>query len=266
MTGIIFSVKRYAIHDGPGIRVTFFMKGCPLSCWWCHNPEGISAEPEEVLRSNMIGAREFKIKEMVGKSYSIEDILEILEKDRVFIDNSDGGVTFSGGEPLMQFEFLHEALQACKAAGFHTAIDTSGYGRWSQLEKILPVTDLILYDVKHLNPVVHKKYTGKSNILIMSNLKKLLERDVDLMIRIPVVPGINDDAIHMEELRTFIKENKTDRITMINLLPYHKIGSSKYKRFNRNNRMGSTGQISTEKIGEIKQFFMETGIEVKIGG
>ena len=127
MKGLIFSVKRYSIHDGPGIRVTFFMKGCPLSCIWCHNPEGISPFPEKVTRTNRVGAREFIQDEEVGKYYTVEDILGILEKEKVFINQSKGGVTFSGGEPMLQFEFLLEALKACKVNGYHTAVDTSGY-------------------------------------------------------------------------------------------------------------------------------------------
>jgi pyruvate formate lyase activating enzyme len=266
MTGIIFSIQRYAIHDGPGIRVTVFMKGCPLYCWWCHNPEGISPEPEEVIKVNRIGTSEFKVKELVGKSYYVNEILEILEKERVFLDKSGGGVTFSGGEPLMQPQFLLEALRACKAAGFHTAVDTSGYCSWIHLENILPVTDLILYDLKHLDHLVHRKYTGRSNRLIISNLMKLLMSDVDLMIRIPLVPGVNDDKAHLADLRSFLTRHKTDRIKMINILPYHKIGSSKYQRFNRDYKMSPAVQLSSEKIQEISRFLAVTGIKVKVGG
>ncbi|MEI6050466.1 MAG: 4Fe-4S cluster-binding domain-containing protein [Bacteroidota bacterium] len=135
MKGLIFSVKKYSIHDGRGIRVTFFMKGCSLSCIWCHNPEGISPFPEEVIQKNRVGEREFSNREEVGKFYSVEDILEILDKEKIFFDQSKGGVTFSGGEPMLQFEFLLEALKACKANGYHTAVDTSGY---SQAQNSLP--------------------------------------------------------------------------------------------------------------------------------
>ena len=139
MKGLIFSVKRYSIHDGPGIRVTFFMKGCPLSCMWCHNPEGISLVQESVVSTNRIGDMKFSKKEEVGKYYTTDDILEILDKEKVFINQSKGGVTFSGGEPMSQFEFLLEALKACKEAGYHTAVDTSGYSSAANYKSIIPL-------------------------------------------------------------------------------------------------------------------------------
>ena len=125
MKGLIFNVKRYSVHDGPGIRVTFFMKGCPLSCLWCHNPEGISPEPQTVVQTRKVGEKEFNSREMVGRYYSTSEILEILDRERIFMEQSGGGVTFSGGEPMMQHEFLLEALKACREHGYNTAVDTS---------------------------------------------------------------------------------------------------------------------------------------------
>src|ERR1035437_2108209 len=141
MKGLVFNVKRYSIHDGPGIRVTFFMKGCPLNCLWCHNPEGISPQQVNVLQNNRIGERDFIINEEVGKYYSVWDIINILDKERVFINQSKGGVTFSGGEPLLQPQFLTDALKACKINGFHTAVDTSGYSSRGNIASIIPLTD-----------------------------------------------------------------------------------------------------------------------------
>jgi len=266
MKGLIFSVKKYSIHDGPGIRVTFFMKGCPLSCIWCHNPEGISSSQETVIRTNRIGDREFSNNEEVGKYYTTESIIEILDKEKVFINQSEGGITFSGGEPMMQIEFLREALMTCKSNGYHTAIDTSGYSSAENFKSIIPFTDLFLFDIKHLDEKRHIELTGISNIGILDNYKLLLESGKDIMVRFPVIPGFNDDPDHLERLKQFLTKTKTGSIKKINLLPFHKIGSSKYKRFNIPYRMGSVEPPSGEKMMLMKEFFRETGIKVKIGG
>jgi pyruvate formate lyase activating enzyme len=266
MNGLIFSVKRYSIHDGPGIRVTFFMKGCPLRCMWCHNPEGISPVQESVVSTNRIGDKEFIKNENVGNYYTVNDILEILEKEKVFINQSKGGVTFSGGEPMIQFEFLLEALKACKKEGFHTTVDTSGYSSAENYKSIIPFTDLFLFDIKHLDEARHIESTGVSNTGILDNYRLLLESGKDLMIRFPVIPGINDDTDHLEKLRSFIISTKTDTLKRINLLPFHKIGSSKYKRFNIPYRMGSVEPPTRYKMEILKEFFLETGVKVKIGG
>jgi pyruvate formate lyase activating enzyme len=266
MKGLIFNIRRYSIHDGPGIRVTFFMKGCPLSCLWCHNPEGISPNPESSNQTNRVGRMEFRRKEVVGQYYSSADMLEILNKDRIFINQSKGGVTFSGGEPMLQFEFLLEALKLCKENGYHTAVDTSGYSSPGNYKSILPYTDLFLFDLKHMDDVKHTEYTGVSNKGIQDNYRFLVDSGKDLMVRIPVIPGINDDPGHLEEIRHFIVRTKTDSLKRINLLPFHKIGSSKYKRFNIPYRMEKVEQPSSDRMNELKVFFSEVGIKVKIGG
>ena len=266
MKGLIFSIRRYSIHDGPGIRVTIFMKGFPLNCWWCHNPEGISPSPESVIQTNRVGKREFRRNEEVGKYYSGEELLEILKKERVFINQSKGGVTFSGGEPMLQFDFLLEALKLCNDNGYHTAVDTSGYSSVENYKSILPYTDLFLFDIKHLEDIIHLEYTGVSNSIILDNYRFLIESGKDLMVRIPVIPEINDDPDHLEMLKQFIVKTKRKSLKKINLLPFHKIGSSKYKRFNLPYRMGSVKPPSKEKMLELKKFFSETGVKVKIGG
>jgi len=266
MKGLIFSIKRYSIHDGPGIRVTFFMKGCPLNCMWCHNPEGISPFPENVIQTSRVGDREFNKKEEAGKYYSVENILEILDKEKVFINQSKGGVTFSGGEPMLQFEFLLEALKACKENGYHTAVDTSGYSSIENFKSVIPFTDLFLFDIKHLDEVNHFESTGAANTGILDNYRLLLECGKDIMVRIPVIPGFNDDPDHLERLKDFLLITKTDSLKKINLLPFHKIGSSKYKRFNIPYRMKSVEPPDREKMQKMKEFFQETGIKVKIGG
>jgi pyruvate formate lyase activating enzyme len=266
MKGLIFSIKRYSVHDGPGIRVTFFMKGCPLSCIWCHNPEGISTLPAVVIKKNKVGSLEFDQQEEVGKFYSVKEILDIIHKEKVFINESKGGVTFSGGEPMLQSEFLKEVLAACKQKGYHTAVDTSGYSSSESFKSIIPYTDLFLFDLKHLDPVKHQELTGVTNEMILENLNLLLACGKDLMIRIPVIPGKNDDNDNLERLIQFLDKSKTESLKRISLLPYHKIGSSKYKRFSIPYRMTDTEKPSEERMYQLKEMFSETGIKVKIGG
>jgi pyruvate formate lyase activating enzyme len=266
MKGLIFSVKRYSVHDGPGIRVTFFMKGCPLSCSWCHNPEGISAEPETVIQTNKIGDREFSRTEPLGKYYSVDEILEIAERERIFMTQSKGGITFSGGEPMLQFDFLLDALKACKSNGYHTAVDTSGYSSSENFRSVIPYTDLFLFDLKHMDDARHIEYTGVSNTLILENLRLIMESGKDVMVRVPVIPGYNEDNENIVKVRQFLSATKVRSLKKINLLPFHKIGSSKYKKFNIPYMMGNIEEPTKEKMRELKEYFMETGIKVKIGG
>jgi pyruvate formate lyase activating enzyme len=266
MKGLIFSVKRYSIHDGPGIRVTFFMKGCPLSCWWCHNPEGISPEQERVIVTKRIGDREFSREEEAGRFYSVSDIIKILDRERIFLERSEGGVTFSGGEPVMQVDFLREALKACKVSGYHTAIDTSGHSTRENINALMQHTDLFLFDLKLIEDADHLKYTGVSNSRIIDNLKFILEKRKDVIIRIPVIPGKNDDLKNLTEIRKLISIVKCENLKRIDLLPFHRIGAAKYRRFNLPYRMNDTQQPSNERMIELKEFFEETGLKVKIGG
>lgn len=266
MQGLIFSIKRYSIHDGPGIRVTIFMKGCPLHCKWCHNPEGISPESETVARINRIGDKEFKTEERVGELYTVESILKILDKERVFINQSKGGVTFSGGEPMLQTEFLLDALKACKLNDYHTAVDTSGYSAIENFKEILPYTDLFLFDLKHLDEAKHIEGTGVSNIVILDSLQFLLDNGKEVMLRLPVIPGFNDDSDYLDKLFSFISSLEAGLLKKINLLPFHKIGTSKYKRFNMPYSMEGIEPPDNKNMLMMKELFMKTGIKVKIGG
>jgi pyruvate formate lyase activating enzyme len=266
MKGLIFSIKRYSVHDGPGIRVTFFMKGCPLSCWWCHNPEGISSEPEAVEQIERVGEKEFRVTQQAGRYYSAKEIIEIADKEKIFITESKGGVTFSGGEPMLQTDFLLEALKLCKEAGYHTAVDTSGFSPAGNYHAIFPYTDLFLFDIKHLEDEKHILYTGVSNHLIMSNLELIMESDREVWIRVPHIPGINDDPGHLDALRSFLSKIKKPNLSKISLLPYHRIGASKYKKFNIPDRMNGIATPSPSRMNELKAYFEDTGIKVKIGG
>lgn len=266
MKGIIFSIKRYAIHDGPGIRVTFFMKGCPLDCWWCHNPEGKDSAIKMVERVDRVGDREFRSMEQIGREYTPEEVVAKAVADRVFMEHSGGGVTFSGGEPLRQHRFLLEALILLKKEGFHTAIDTSGYVRSEILRSVMPYTDLFLYDVKHTDPEIHKKFTGVDNKLIIANLDMLLAEGKEMMIRIPVIPGFSDEMTYMTQLGKFIASRNNGKIREINLLPYHKTGTSKYRRFEITDRMTSAEALSNGHLDQYVEIFRPLGISVKRGG
>jgi pyruvate formate lyase activating enzyme len=196
----------------------------------------------------------------------VEEILSILQQERVFIDRSGGGVTFSGGEPMLQLHFLREALEACKSGGFHTAVDTSGHFTTGKLKKIIPYTDLFLFDIKHLDSDQHKKLTGVPNDTILKNFRYLVESKCDIRVRIPIIPGFNDQDDHLKRLRDFIITNRTEKIKMINLLPYHSTGVSKYKKFNRLYKMETVFQPSAQRMEELKHLFSSSGIRVKIGG
>jgi len=266
MKGLIFSVKKYSIHDGPGIRITFYMKGCPLSCWWCHNPEGISPYPEKIGEVQRIGEKEFRKTEEAGRYYSIDEILLILEKEKVFINESKGGVTFSGGEPLYQFEFLLETLKACRANGYHTTVDSSGYSLPENYLAIIPYTSLFLFDIKHLDDSKHVECTGVSNSRILENFDLICRSRSDIYVRIPVIPGYNDNQEHLERLRSFIADHSTDNVKMICLLPFHKTGNSKYRKFGLTYKMNDIQAPSKQRMNELKDFFSYTGIKVKTGG
>jgi len=266
MKGLIFSIKKFAIHDGPGIRVTFFMKGCNLNCWWCHNPEGIAGGATSVEKIDRIGSREFRREEQVGREYSVDDVLSIAARERVFFEHSGGGITFSGGEPMLQPAFLREALMALRLAGYHTVVDTSGAAPAEEFRAIMPYTSLFLFDLKVMDELKHIEYTGISNKLIIANLRMLLRHGADVHIRVPVVPGHNDDEKNLGELFAFVKENLRPNLKGVDLLPFHRIGASKYTRFGLPYLMGDTSQPDFERMDELKVFFAGTGAKVKVGG
>ena len=263
-SGTIFDIKRFAVHDGPGIRTTVFFKGCPLRCLWCHNPESIKIQRQIVFFENKcIGCGEcFKrcpngaveatpegrkyhrdkctlcgtcveycyaeATVMQGKIVSVEEVIEEVKKDIPFYENSGGGVTLSGGEPTMQSEFCIAILRESQKACMHTTLDTSGYVKWETLSRILEYVDLVLYDLKHMDPAKHKEYTGLSNELILSNLRKLDELDIPIEIRMPMIPGLNDSADDLSAASQFLSEMKN--IQRVKLLPYHRLGEGKYER------------------------------------
>lgn len=407
--GLVFNVQKYSVHDGPGIRTTVFLKGCPLRCKWCHNPEGLSSEPELVtfqsrclgcgicvqvcpkgaiwlssLNSgdsqsvpdapggphapdnpdtpdtpdtpdapdapNVPGVQDAphsldapdtsdapdvphapdtpsvpgaqdtpdvphsphaqgaadvpdaqgvtratantdapgttkrvavtdrgkcnvcgkcadlcptQAREITGKLVTPDWVIEQVLKDRVFYEQSGGGVTFSGGEPLMQPEFLLELLKRCKAEGIHTAVDTSGYVPWESIEQAAPFTDLFLYDIKMMDPARHMEYTGVSNGLILDNLAGLSKIHNAIIARIPVIPGVNDDASNIESTGELLAQLG---IMQASILPYHDIGSDKYGRLGKHYALGDTAKPSDEAMSSIKEILERFRLSVKIGG
>jgi len=311
MIPLIFDIRRYSINDGPGIRITIFMKGCPLKCKWCHNPESQSPEMQKLYTaSKCIGAQECieicqdealtltpdgivtdseactlcgkcadacptKAIEMSGKLYSAEELINIIEKERVHIDQSGGGVTFSGGEPLMHPEFLIEMLKACGKIGLHRAVDTSGFAETKTLVEVAKHTDLFLYDLKLMYPQKHKKWTGVSNQLILKNLKILAETGANINIRIPLIKNVNAGEKEIREMAEFIARLKYNYRSLetaapgkpvVNLLPYHKIASGKYKKLEIPYGEGEMAELSENEILQAEEIFRSFGIETEVGG
>ncbi len=254
--GVIFDIKKYALHDGPGIRTTVFLKGCPLNCWWCHNPEGQNPEPERIWSNQNTQ------KEIIGREVSVEEVIAEIEKDLIFYDESGGGVTFSGGEPLMQHDFLDHLLTACQTRELSTTLDTCGYSSWEIIEKIKDKVDLFLYDLKMIDDKNHQKYTGVSVLPILSNLKRL--EGENIIIRFPVIPGITDTEENVNQLVDWL--SKLETIKEINLLPFHKIGYSKYLKLNRENVLLDLNPPSPERLNQLLDTFRGLGFITKLGG
>ena len=301
-TGTIFDIKRYAIHDGPGIRTTIFLKGCPLRCWWCHNPEGIAPDPQltywedrcsgcyeciaicpndAISRTNedehitinrekcdlcarCIHVCPSRALEIIGREVSVDEVMREIERDILFYDESNGGVTFSGGEPLMQIHFLNSLLERCKEKDIHTAIDISGYAPFEYIDGIRDNVDLFLYDLKTMNDEKHKEYTGVSNERILKNLKELSKKGDRITIRIPIIPGINDSDGDIREFAQFILS--LNGRNEISLLPYHQAARAKYKRLGEPDRMPWISQPSDSKLEKTRIALERLGLDVTIGG
>lgn len=263
--GVIFDIKKYAIHDGPGIRTTIFFKGCPMDCWWCHNPESQKKEPEPFSNSLRNNSQNLCVNdgEIIGRNVSVREVMEEIKKDIVFYEESEGGVSFSGGEPLMQKDFLNELLINCKKNGLHTTLDTAGCASKEIILQIAPNVDLFLYDLKLIDDKKHQKYTGISNKEILENLLLLSELKHNIVIRIPIVPTINDSE---EDIADFGKFIQKVNIIRVDLLPYHIIGEEKYRKLKKVNRMKEIVPPSKERIEEIKKqletFNLNVSIEV----
>jgi len=295
----VFNIQKFSIHDGPGIRTTVFFKGCPLSCIWCHNPESQSFEREMLwdsgkctlcgkcaskCRRGALEVSEVKLtydrakcdfcgtctdfcvngaREIAGEELTAAEVLREIDKDRIFYEQSGGGVTFSGGEAMCQPDALAELARSCREKGIHVAVDTCGYAPFSSFEKVMEYTDLILYDIKLMDSSLHAEYTGKDSLLILENLKKLDSRGASINLRLPIIGGINDGDENIEKIIGFIKDTG---IREVNLLPYHDIARNKYARLGREYEDGRMSVPAEERMEELKERFEKSGYKVKIGG
>ncbi len=260
-----FDIKRFAVHDGPGIRTTVFLKGCPLRCWWCHNPESQAKEPFTIDIERKVNGKSVAGKKTYGEQIESADLMDTILRDRHFYEESGGGVTFSGGEPLMQLNELDELLKTSKLNGLHTAVDTSGFAKREQFERIVDTTDLFLYDLKHMDPELHKKYTGVDNVLIHANADFLLERGANVIFRIPVIPEVNTSFEEVARMIGFLKERK-EHLTEVHLLPYHRIAENKYFRLRMKQPLHKLKEPDQPYMEQLKTEFEKSGLEVIIGG
>jgi pyruvate formate lyase activating enzyme len=258
--GTIYQIKKYALHDGPGIRTTVFFKGCPLSCRWCHNPEGIDPQPQTMFRRTSSG----KVSETVGTVIGVDALIKEIEKDLLFYDESGGGVTFSGGEPLAQPQFLEALLAACNHREIHAALDTSGFAPRAVIEQILPRLQLVLFDLKIMDAKQHQYQTGVSNRIILNNLEQIADSDTPLRIRVPLIPGMTDGDDNIGQMVRYVASLK--KIEGIDLLPFHRIGTQKYRRLGRTDTMAGINPLKPQRIESIYGKFASAGVHVSIGG
>jgi pyruvate formate lyase activating enzyme len=296
--GLVFNIQRYSIQDGPGIRTTVFLKGCPLQCEWCSNPESQSPHPEIMFRSqqcqksgtcaDVCDVRAITLIDAMpsvdratctlcmdcveacpsgalgvsGTRMTIDAVLEESCKDELFYSNSGGGVTLSGGEPLAQPEFSRLFLKACKDRSIHTALDTSGHATWPIMQSVLEYTDLVLFDLKHLSPEEHLERTNTTNELILENLRKTLDsKAARVWIRIPVIPGYNDADPYLKELALVLAEMRPEKVS---LLGYHEWGRSKYRALGRKYPCDEVDAPPEARLESIKRILEAEGVDVTI--
>ncbi len=300
--GVIFNLKHYSIHDGPGIRTTVFFKGCPLECFWCQNPESqnlkpvifFNAEkctgcgmcvdvcPEDAIRikdNRSVTDRKLckglgkcaeicpnDARNLMGRYVTAGEVFNDVNSDAIFYQNSGGGVTLSGGDPIAQPDFTISILKLCRDAGLHTAIDTCGYTKWETLEKILENVDLVLYDFKHMDGDDHRKNTGVSNDLILNNAKKIHHGlNLPMLARVPILPGNNDSFENLERTARFVANELGNGIG-VHLLPYHRLGETKYERMEEPEKSIPVQPPSDEYMEKLKEIFDAYGLTVNIGG
>ena len=297
MTGTVFNTQKFSIHDGTGIRTLIFMKGCPLRCIWCSNPESQRPGPEVMfVRSKCTGCgkcaalcREAAVddvtfdidrsrcvkcglctsrcyagaKKMTGRQVTVREMMELIEKDRIFYTNSGGGVTVGGGEPAMQHGFVEELLKACRESHIHTAIETCGYGRWQDLCGMFDNADQIFFDLKAMDPELHRRLTGVSNELILHNAEQAAVRGKDVIFRIPLIPGCNDSLTNIEETGAFVGGLSGNGSNVsIEVLPYHDLGRDKYRWLDMDYGLEDTGKPDATQVEELKTILKDHGCSV----
>jgi pyruvate formate lyase activating enzyme len=303
--GLVFDIQKFSIHDGPGIRTLVLLKGCPLQCVWCCNPESQSTDVEIVCFNNkcirndgydcdsclvacplsalrLSPDGEVRIDRarcdlcgrcvsscpasallLVGEWMTVEQVFDQVWQDQLFYLHSEGGVTLSGGEPAMQPEFSAALLRRCQGSGLHTAMETCGYAPWEVMERVLPHLDLVLYDLKHADSPRHKSLAGTPNELILENARRIAATSVDVVVRVPVIPGHNDSDENMRAIAAFAAEIG---VRCANLLPYHNFGVAKYGRLDLAYKLGDLKGPDSEQLKVLKSIFESYGITAKIGG
>jgi pyruvate formate lyase activating enzyme len=293
-TGTVFDIRKFSIHDGPGIRTTVFLKGCPLACLWCHNPEGLTEEPQPVFRPDRCircgacaeqcrhGAIAFargamapdpskcircgacvdvcaaEARQLIGRRMGVDEVMAELEADRLFYDESGGGATFSGGEPLFQADFLEGLLRECRNRRIHATLDTSGHAPWETVDRIRQWVDLFLYDLKLVDDGKHRRLTGVSNGWILENLKKLSALGHPVVLRIPVIPGINDGNGDIRGIAEFA--SRLEGVERVVLLPYHRLAADKYKRLGQPDPLPGIPEPSAARTAEIAAILRKSGL------
>jgi pyruvate formate lyase activating enzyme len=296
--GQIFNIQRYCTHDGPGIRTTVFFKGCPASCWWCHNPESQAQEPEILIHEglclgcgecqkacpealcvpdrgssatqgcslcgNCVDACPSGARQKIGTTRTTAEVLKEIRKDRIFYETSGGGVTFSGGEPLLQPHFLMSLLEACRQDEIPTAVDTCGHAPREHLLSVVPLVDLFLFDLKAIDSATHQRMTGLDNALILDNLRALAQVHNRIWLRMPIIPGINDDDRNLEDAARFAAA--LPGVRELDLLPYHRTAQAKILRLGREDPMAGLAPPTPQRLEELRQQFSSFGLNVRIGG
>lgn len=307
--GIIFNIQRFTIHDGPGLRTELFLKGCPLRCEWCGNPESWTAYIQPgIYKTKCISSKKCGLCEEAchdksilnfkrgklnsierskctnclaccnacpsdaikqwGKSMSVEECMEEIRKDKGYYERSGGGVTVSGGEPLLQSDFVAELFKACKDEGIHTCFESTFYADWKEIEKILPYTDIMISDIKHMDADIHKKYTGVHNDRILENLKRLASEERELILRIPIIPNVNDDMDNIEATADFILNELGGRVRTLQLLSFMRLGEEKYASLGMPYKMQDVkvNRKSFQKhVNEIANYFNSREINCLVG-
>lgn len=254
--GRIFDIQRYSIHDGGGIRTIVFLKGCPLRCKWCCNPEGQHYNVEKMA----LGGKE----KIVGQDVTVGEIIDIVERDRIYYRRSGGGLTLSGGESLTQPDFAVALLKTAKERGINTAMESTGFADFSVISRYLPYLDLYLMDIKHMNSAKHKEFTSQPNELILENARKITDAGARLIVRTPVIPTFNATKEEIGEIAKFASSLKG--VTQMHILPYHRIGTDKYKGLNREYSLTGIEPPSKELMNELLEVVNSYGLKGQIGG
>jgi pyruvate formate lyase activating enzyme len=297
-SGLIFDIQRFSLHDGHGIRTLVFMKGCPLACAWCSNPESQKTQPEIMFfQEKCLGCEAclgacpnaFLLKEkfprtpaaclgcgrcvevcyaearhLVGRRMSVAEVLKVIRSDRAFYEQSGGGgVTVGGGEPLLQHRFVTELLASCRREGLHTALETCGFSPWENMENVLRHVDQLLFDIKCMDPVRHRKLTGADNAPILDNARKAASRVREMVVRFPLIPGINSDEGDLRALGRFVKD-ELPGVSRIDLMPYHSTGESKSVRLFREYPLAGAAPLSRNEVLAAQGILESFGLDVHI--